>query len=150
MTTADHAASVEGIGRIRPCRGMCLFEHEDDRGLLTVAEAGQHVPFDIRRVYWQHGTPAGVARGGHGHRRLEQVVIAVSGRCDLVLDDGKRRFRYRLDHPSAGLYIGPMVWRDMVDFAPGTVILFLVSEPYDESEYYRSYADFARDARELG
>ncbi|MFC3994758.1 sugar 3,4-ketoisomerase [Nocardiopsis sediminis] len=140
---------VGRIGRIRPCRPVRLSEHADDRGRLSIAETGREVPFGIARAYWQHATPAGAARGAHGHRRLEQVVVAVSGGCDILLDDGLRRCRYRLEDPAAGLYIGPMVWRDYVDFAPGTVVLFLVSEPYDEAEYLRSYDEFRRAAAGL-
>jgi hypothetical protein len=137
------------VGRVKPCRIVDLPEFTDPRGSLCVVETGTHVPFVIKRAYYMFDIPDGAARGGHGHRRLEQIIIAVHGRFEVVVDDGFTTHTFVLDHPSKGLYMGPMVWRDMVDFAPGTVGLWLVADHYDESEYYRDYEEFLRDARSL-
>lgn len=135
------------VGRISPCRMVDLTERADHRGKLTVVEPGQEIDFEIARAYYIHNVPDGAERGAHGHRRLRQLIIAVHGSFDVVVDDGYAQARFVLDNPSRGLYVGPMVWRDMVNFTPGTVGLWLVSERYDETEYYRHYEDFYRDAK---
>lgn len=140
---------VPEVGRISPCRMVELTEHTDPRGSLTVVEAGKEIDFDVKRAYYIHHVPPGAERGAHGHRRLRQLIVAVHGSFDVVVDDGFARRTFVLDHPSRGLYVGPMVWRDMVNFAPGTVGLWLVSEPYDETEYYRDYDEFLSDARSV-
>lgn len=137
------------VGRIDPCRMVDLTELADERGKLTVIQPGTDIDFDIKRAYYIHGVPDGVPRGAHGHRELRQIIVAVHGSFDVVVDDTVERARFRLDNPSRGLYVGPMVWRDMVDFAPSTVGLWLVSQPYDEADYYRDYDEFQRDARKL-
>lgn len=143
------AGEAPAVGRISPCRMVELPEHRDPRGALTVVESGKEIDFDVRRAYYIHHVPDGAGRGAHGHRRLRQLIIAVHGSFDVVVDDGYARRRFVLDHPSRGLYVGPMVWRDMVNFAPGTVGLWLVSEPYDAAEYYRDYDEFLADARSV-
>jgi hypothetical protein len=141
--------TVASVGRISPCRIVELTEHSDPRGSLTVVESGKEIDFDVKRAYYIHHVPDGAERGAHGHRRLRQLIVAVHGRFEVVVDDGYAQRTFVLDNPSRGLYVGPMVWRDMVNFAPGTVGLWLVSEPYDESEYYRDYDEFLRDARSV-
>lgn len=126
-----------------------LTERTDPRGSLTVVQPGTEIDFEIRRAYYIHNVPDGAERGAHGHRRLRQLIVAVHGSFQVVVDDGFNQDKFVLDHPSRGLYVGPMVWRDMINFAPGTVGLWLVSEPYDETEYYRDYDEFRRDARGL-
>lgn len=146
VTTGDDRTEV---GRVSPCRLVELPEKTDERGSLTVVESGSEVDFDIKRAYYIHHVPDGAERGAHGHRRLRQIIIAVHGRFVVTVDDGFAQRRFVLDSPSKGLYVGPMVWRDMTEFEPGTVGLWLVSEGYDESEYYRDYDEFLADARRL-
>lgn len=147
MTKVGNARPL--VGRIAPCRMVDLTERTDPRGSLTVVQPGNEIDFDIKRAYYIHHVPDGAERGAHGHRRLRQLIVAVHGSFEVVVTDGFAQETFVLDHPSRGLYVGPMVWRDMVNFAPGTVGLWLVSEPYDESEYYRDYDEFYRDARKL-
>lgn len=137
------------VGRISPCRMVDLTERADPRGKLTVVEPGKEIDFDIKRAYYIHGVPVGAERGAHGHRRLRQLIVAVHGSFEVVVDDGFATARFVLDNPSRGLYVGPMVWRDMINFESGTVGLWLVSEPYDESEYYREYDEYLRDAQAI-
>ena len=120
----------------------------DKRGDLTIVEGGRHIPFEIRRVYFLHGVPPGVSRGGHAHKRLRQLFVAASGSFDVLLDDGGERKTIRLDRVDRGLIITPMIWRELRNFAPESVCMVLASEHYDESDYFREYADFARAARE--
>jgi len=114
----------------------------DDRGSLVALEAHKTVPFDVKRVYYIFGTQAGVSRGFHAHRRLQQVAVCVTGKCRMVLEDGQHREEVWLDSPTKGLLIGDLVWREMHDFSPDCVLLVLASEHYDETDYIRSYDDF--------
>ncbi|WP_043006813.1 sugar 3,4-ketoisomerase [Comamonas testosteroni] len=119
----------------------------DDRGSLVALEGKKTVPFAIQRVYYLFGTKSGVSRGFHAHKKLQQVAVCVTGRCRMVLDDGKQREEVWLDSPTTGLLIGNMIWREMHDFSPDCVLLVLASEHYDEADYIRNYEDFIRFAR---
>lgn len=114
----------------------------DPRGNLTVAEAMNHVPFDIRRAYWVYDVPGGESRGGHAHKRLKQLVIALSGSFTVTLDDGHERQTFLLNHPWQGLVIETGIWRTLDDFSSGAVCLVLASEPYDEEDYIYDYQEF--------
>ena len=112
------------------------------RGALTVTEQGRDVPFDIRRAYWIYDVPSGESRGGHAHKELRQLLVAISGSFKVVLDNGRERREIMLNHPWQGLLIVPGVWRTLEDFSSGAVCLCLASEHYDEEEYIRDYAEF--------
>lgn len=126
------------IGRI-----IDLPKHIDPRGNLTVAEQLENVPFGIARVYWTYDIPAGERRGGHAHRTCEEVIIAVSGSFDVVLDNGLgEKEVHHLNHPYQGLYVGTNIWRTLEDFSSGAVCLVLASEMFDENEYIYDYDEF--------
>jgi hypothetical protein len=129
------------------CRLIELPRVADPRGSLTFVEGGRHVPFEIRRVYYLYDVPGGAERGGHCHKELEQVLIAMSGSFDVTLDDGTRRARYHLNRSYFGLYIAPMVWRELDNFSSGSVCLALASAPYNEADYYRDYTTFIQSLR---
>lgn len=116
----------------------------DERGSLVAMEAEKSVPFVIKRVYYIFGTRQDVARGFHAHKRLQQVAICITGKCRMILDDGKERTEVWLDSPNKGLVIGDLVWREMHDFSEDCVLLVLASEQYDESDYIRDYNEFLR------
>lgn len=116
----------------------------DSRGSLIALEGGLSVPFVINRVYYIYDTKPGVIRGNHAHLSLEQLLICVHGSCIVVLDDGRERVEVPLSDPSDGLYIGPMMWREMKDFSPDAVLLVLASEHYNESDYIRDYTAFLK------
>lgn len=124
------------------CRLITLPKIEDDRGNLTFIESGRHVEFDIKRVYYLYDVPAGAERGGHTHRTLRQLVIAASGSFDVILDDGSDRKTVHLDSADSGLYLAPMVWREIENFSAHSVCLVLASAHFDESEYIRDYSDY--------
>lgn len=124
------------------CRIVELPRITDPRGNLTFIEGGRHVPFDVRRVYYLYDVPGGAARAGHGHRRLHQLMIAMSGSFDVTLDDGREKRKHHLNRSYYGLYICPMIWRDIDNFSSGSVCMVLASDYFDESDYYREYADF--------
>ena len=121
------------------CRIIDLPKIADPRGNLTFVEACVHVPFAIERVYYLYDVPGGAERGGHAHKELHQLIIAMSGSFDVVLDDGREKQRFHLNRSYYGLYICPMIWRELDNFSSGSVCLVLASNRYDESDYYRDY-----------
>lgn len=116
----------------------------DPRGNLTVAEELKHVPFDIKRAYWVYDVPGGESRGGHAHKRLRQLIVALSGSFHVTLDNGHERKTYLLNHPWEGLYVETGIWRTLDDFSSGAVCMVLASEPYDEDDYIYEYDDFQK------
>jgi WxcM-like, C-terminal len=129
---------------LEQCRLIDLPKIQDSRGNLTFIESSRHLPFDIRRVYYLYDVPGGASRAGHAHKALHQFLIAMSGSFDITLDDGGARKTYHLNRSYYGLYIAPMVWREIDNFSSGSVCMALASEFYDEGDYYREYEDFAR------
>lgn len=123
-------------------RKIQLPQIHDPRGDLTFVEGGNHIPFQIARVYYLYNVPVDSERGGHAHRDLEQVVFALSGSFRMKIDDGTTRSEYWLRDPRKGLYISKMVWREMDSFSQGAVCMVLASRPYDEADYLREYEDF--------
>lgn len=122
--------------------------HGDDRGQLVAIEAMKDLPFPVNRVYYIYDTLPGVRRGFHAHRNLQQILVCVSGSCKIHLDNGHDTAEVTLDKPNIGLYIANNMWREMYDFTPGTVLLVLASEYYDEADYIRNYEDFIRMVRQ--
>jgi hypothetical protein len=120
------------------------------KGNLTAIESGRDVPFEFRRVYYTYDIPGGEARGGHAHRALEQFIIAASGSFTVELDDGKERKSFYLNRSYYGLYIPPMLWRDLTNFSSGSVALVLASDHYDEADYIRDYESFLNVVRNTG
>ena len=129
---------------INLCKMIDLPKISDPRGNLTFVEGGSQIPFDIQRVYYLYDVPGGAERGGHAHKDLHQLIIAMSGSFDVVLDDGKNKKRVHMKRSYNGLYVCPMIWRELDNFSSGAVLMVLASNKYDEADYYREYADFTR------
>lgn len=129
------------------CKIIQLPRIEDPRGNLTFVEENDHIPFDIKRVYYLYDVPGGAARGGHAHKELHQLIIAMSGSFDILIDDGFEKKTFHLNRSYYGLYICPMIWREINNFSSGSVCMVLASNLYDESDYYRDYNDFFRATR---
>ncbi|MBM9595165.1 sugar 3,4-ketoisomerase [Roseitranquillus sediminis] len=127
---------------IHRCKVLDLPKISDPRGNLTFIEGGSHIPFDIRRVYYLYDVPGGAERGGHAHKDLSQLIIAMSGSFDAVLDDGREKKRVHLNRSYNGIYVCPMIWRELDNFSSGAVCLVLASNLYDEADYYRDYDEF--------
>jgi WxcM-like protein len=119
----------------------------DPRGNLTFVEGGSHIPFAIQRVYYLYDVPGGAERGGHAHIRLQQVLIAMSGSFDVILRDGRGKKRFHLNRSYYGLYITPMIWRELENFSSGSVCLVLASAPYREADYIRDYPTYLSRVR---
>ena len=130
---------------IERCNMLELPKIEDERGNLTFIEGGNHTPFDIKRVYYLYDVPAGAERGGHAHKALHQLIIAVSGSFDIHLNDGSSKKTIHMNRCDRGLYVCPMIWREINNFSLGAICMALVSELYDESDYYRDYSTFLAD-----
>ena len=128
---------------ISDCRIIELDKHHSDRkGNLSVVENGKDVPFEVRRVYYLYDVPGGESRGGHAHKALRQLIVAVSGSFSVTLDDGKDKKTFVMNRPYQGLLVVPGIWRTLDDFSSGAVCLVLASEKYDEADYLRDYEEF--------
>jgi dTDP-4-dehydrorhamnose 3,5-epimerase-like enzyme len=132
---------------IQDCRLLEIPRFADERGSLSVVESKHQIPFEIRRLYYLYDIPAGQVRAAHGHKRLQQLVVAISGSFDISIDDGFARRLIRLDRPDRGLYIAPGMWRELNGFSGGAVCVVLASELYDEQDYLRDYDQFLAYAR---
>ncbi len=130
---------------VSDCKIIELPKIADPRGNLTFIESSRHIPFDIKRVYHLYDVPGGAERGAHGHRKLQQFIVAMSGSFDVLLDDGLKTKRVQLNRSYYGLYVCPMMWRDITNFSSGAVCMVLASEYYDEKDYYRDYDQFLQD-----
>jgi dTDP-4-dehydrorhamnose 3,5-epimerase-like enzyme len=131
------------------CRIIQLPRFEDPRGSLTFVESNQQIPFEIRRVYYLYDVPGGSERGGHAHKGLQQLIIAMSGSFDIHLDDSQERKTFHLNRSYYGLLVCPMIWREIDNFSSGAVCLVLASNFYTEDDYYRDYQDFTQVAKKL-
>lgn len=129
------------------CSLIQLPKIEDHRGNLTFIESNRQIPFDIKRVYYLYDVPGGAARAAHGHKALHQLMVSMSGSFDVTLDDGFNKKTFHLNRSYVGLYIPPMIWRDLDNFSSGAVCMVLASECYDEEDYFRSYVDFISAAK---
>ena len=124
-------------------------EFGDERGSLVVAEgSGKDIPFEIKRIYTISGMQPGARRGYHSHRDLEQVLIALGGSIKILVKTPFEEEVITLDSPAKGLYIGPMIWREMFDFSPNSTLMVLASKYYNEGDYLREYEPYEREARE--
>jgi WxcM-like, C-terminal len=136
-------------GRINDCRIVELPKIADPHGNLTFIEGNNHIPFEIKRVYYLYDVPGGATRGGHAHKELSQLIVAMSGSFDVIVDDGLKKERFHLNRSYYGLHICPMIWRVIDNFSSGSVCMVLASAPYDESDYYRDYDSFLKAMRRL-
>ena len=120
-------------------------EYGDERGSLVIAEGEYDVPFEIKRVFYMYGSDPEVVRGQHANRESRFVLINVSGSSKVRISNGRDEVVVELNRPRMGLYIPPMVWKDMYDFSPDSVLLVLASTHYDGSEYIRDYDEYLKE-----
>ena len=119
-------------------------QHGDERGQLVALEEFKDIPFAIKRVYYVYDTDKDIIRGHHSHNTLEQILICVNGSCKVLLDNGREKKKVYLEKPYEGLYIPPMMWREMYDFSEDAVLMVLASEIYNEDDYIRNYDEFKK------
>lgn len=125
------------------CTIIHLSKHHSDRkGNLSVVENQETIPFNVKRIYYLYDVPGGEERGAHAHKALSQLIIAVSGSFDVVLDDGKVKRTYTLNRPYEGLYVVPGMWRELKNFSSGSVCMVLASDVYNKEDYIRDYNNF--------
>jgi hypothetical protein len=136
-----------GVASVADCRLINLPKVADPRGNLTFIEGGRHVPVEIKRVYYLYDVPGVAERGGHAHKNLHQLIIAMSGSFDVILDDGLGKHRFHMNRSYYGLYVCPMMWREIDNFSSGSICMVLASNLYDEADYYRDYEEFRKALR---
>lgn len=124
------------------CSILPLAKIHNRAGNITVVTGNETLPFPIRRIYYLYDVPGGEERGGHAHRDLHQLIVAVSGSFEVMLDDGKNKKIVRLNRPDYGLLVTPGIWRELFEFSSGSVCLVLASEVYSENDYLRDYSEF--------
>ena len=123
-------------------------QHGDERGHLVVVEGEQDIPFVVKRIFYMYGSDRNVVRGQHANRRSEFVLINVSGQSKIRVDDGLgNEAVFSLNRPHTGIYLPPMVWKDMYDISPDSILLVLSSEHYDAEEYIRDHDEFVREVQ---
>lgn len=124
-----------------------LPEKGDERGRLVIVEGERDIPFSIARVFYIYGSERDVIRGCHANRRSEFMLINVSGNSKVKVFDGKEEAVFSLDQPHMGIYLPPMVWKEMYDFSADSVLLCLASEHYDPEEYIRDYTQWLEEVK---
>lgn len=132
---------------VNDCRIIELPKFLDVRGNLSFAEQIKHMPFEIRRVYWLYDVPGGVARGGHAEKQNEELIIALSGAFEIVVDDGVSSKKFVLNRSYYGLYIPKGLWREIKEFSTNALALEFGSIPYSADDYIRDYAEYKRYAQ---
>ena len=139
MATSSENRISSSVGN---CKIIKLGKIAHQNGNLTVVENGKDIPFDVKRLYYLYDVPGGSSRGGHAHKNLYQLLVAISGSFNVNIDDGTNRKTFQLNCPYQGLLITPGIWRTIDNFSSGSVCLVLASECYTESDYIRNYDDF--------
>lgn len=130
---------------IDDCKIIELPKVSARQGNITPVEGIKTIPFDIRRVYYLYDVPGGETRGGHAHKGLQQLIVSVMGSFDVILDDGRQRKTVSLNRAYYGLYIPPMIWRELENFSSGGICLVLASQLYGEDDYIREYDQFLKE-----
>jgi hypothetical protein len=133
---------------IEDCRIIELPRINDPRGNLTFVESGRHIPFEVKRIFYLYDVPGGATRAGHALKTCQQFIIASSGSFDVIVDDGKSKKRFQLNRSYYGLYITPLIWREIENFSSNSICTVFASEFYAEGDYYRDYPQFSEAVSE--
>jgi len=129
---------------IEQVRIVSLPKIEDSRGNLSFLEEAKHIPFEIKRTYWIYDVPGGQVRGGHAFKEQQELIVALSGSFDVIVDNGIEKKTFSLNRSYYGLYIPATFWREMVNFSTNSLALVVSSTQYSENDYIRSYEDFLK------
>ena len=130
------------MSQIEKIKLISLPKLVDQRGNLSIIEGNNHIPFQIKRVYWLYDVPGGEVRGGHAYKKLNEVIVALSGSFDVVLHNGIDEVRYHLNRSYYGLYVPRMIWRSMDNFSTNSLATILSSIPYNINDYIRDFDQF--------
>jgi hypothetical protein len=138
--------NLKGCGKMNNSVYECSIFHlpkiHNEAGNITALENQKNIPFDVKRVYYLYDVPGGAERGGHGHRILQQFIVALSGSFDVLINDGTNKKVIHLDRPYIGLHIVPGIWRELINFSSGAICLVLASEKYSEEDYFRNFDSY--------
>lgn len=126
------------------CRIIKFPKILDERGNLSFLEEEKHIPFDIKRTYWIYDVPGGETRGGHAYKKNEEIIIALSGSFDVVLDDGEGKKIISLNRSYYGLYVPAGIWKHMENFSTNSLAFIVSSTSFDEGDYIRNYEQYKR------
>tara|TARA_B100000575_G_C23135522_1_gene659593 strand:- start:2945 stop:3358 length:414 start_codon:yes stop_codon:yes gene_type:complete len=129
---------------INNCRIIDFPKVTSSRGSLTFIEDDLSLPFDVKRVFYIYDVPSGESRGSHAHKKLEEIIICLSGSFSIELDDGYNQIIYNLNRPWEGLHLSPLTWFSLKNFCTGSICLVLCSDKYDEDDYIRDYNDYIK------
>ena len=127
------------------CSVVALPQVHNQAGNITAIENNTNIPFEIKRIYYLYDIPGGEDRGAHGHKKLQQYIIAASGSFDVTIDDGQNKRTFSLNHPNRALHLVPGMWRELSNFSSGAICLVLASEKYEEEDYIRNYDFFLKN-----
>lgn len=130
------------MSKLDNCKLIKLNQIGDRRGHISVVENNIEIPFSIKRVYYLYDVPGGEKRGGHAHKNLEQLILAVTGSFDVIVDDGFTKKSFTLNRPNIGLYFPSGLWREINNFSSAATCLVFASLKYDEMDYIRNYNEF--------
>lgn len=130
------------ISSVFDCTLVSLKKNCQINGSLTAVGNNDNIPFDVKRIYYLYDVPGGLGRGGHAHKNLQQLLIALSGSFDLIIDDGKAKRTFHLNRPYQAVLMPPGLWRELDNFSSGSICLVLASEIFIEEDYIREYAEF--------
>jgi hypothetical protein len=132
---------------VHDCKLIDLPKNSERKGAITPIYGEEHIPFEIKRLFYLYDVPGGEGRGAHAHKTLHQFIIAVMGAFEVVMDDGHETKRVRLDRAYHGLHVPPMIWAHEENFSSGGICLVLASAPYDETDYIRDYNEFIQQVK---
>jgi hypothetical protein len=132
------------MNTVYDCTVLPLKKIHNRAGNITIVEAGIHIPFNVKRIYYLYDIPGGEDRGGHAHKHLFQLIVAASGSFNVILDDGMNKKIVSLNRPDFGLMVVPGIWRELIEFSSGAICLVLASEKYGKKDYIRSYKSFKK------
>lgn len=136
------------MNTVKDCKIIELPKIQDPRGNLSFIEEEKHFPFKIKRAYWIYDVPGGQVRGGHAFKKQHEMIVAISGSLDVIVDDGANRMVYSLNRSYYGLYIPSGIWRQMENFSTNSLAMVLSSTEFFKEDYIRDYNEFLIRAKE--